>query len=76
MLWFILSEWYTALIVHAFHWLPIYCQVKVLVIIFKSLKALGFSILETASLFYDLTLQLILVMAVSGKWEKEAKNAV
>lgn len=47
-----------------------------LVIIFKSLKALGFSILETASLFYDLTLQLILVMAVSGKWEKEAKNAV
>lgn len=59
--------------VHASPWQPICCQVKVLVIIFKSLQSLGSAILETASLFYILIQQLILVMAVSAKWEKAAK---
>lgn len=76
MLWFILSEWYTVLRAHAFPWLPIYCQVKVLVIIFNPYKALGSAVLKTVSLFYILTQHLILVMAVSGKWEKEVKDAV
>lgn len=76
MLWLILSEWYIVVMVHASPWQPIYCQVKEMAIIFKSLQSLGSAILETASLFYILIQQLIPVTGVSAKWEKAAKDAV